>query len=261
MATIVYSTSPNRVSSSTNQNQYSSYSSINKSMNQQHHHIMHAGTSSGAPPPLSIYQVKEHHNNYLMSHSRNYNYKRKSAVEMLAESKPYYVKSETVLDRHQQLNARGAGNNTFSCKSSSSIFLYWGLNMNLLSSRHVSIASSIFAPSFLLSSNINHGASPAFIGESTVSVVWLRPSSNEASSSVEHGKGCDSVERWHSYSAASKNLQWLLSTPQIHQELPDAADGSSRTAEWRQCVLSKCISITTISASRTARWPWCSVFL
>lgn len=31
------------------------------------------------------------------------NFKRKSAVELLAESKAYYVKSETVLDRHQQL--------------------------------------------------------------------------------------------------------------------------------------------------------------
>lgn len=118
MAAIAYSTSPSRVvPSSTNQNQYGSYGSINKSIlsqtqqQQQHHHH-----SSGAPPPLSIYQVKEHHNNYLMSHSRNYNYKRKSAVEMLAESKPYYVKSETVLDRHQQLNARGAGNNTLSCE-------------------------------------------------------------------------------------------------------------------------------------------------
>lgn len=48
-----------------------------------------------------------------MSHSRNYNYKRKSAVELLAESKPYYVKSETVLDRHQQLPR---GSNTLSCK-------------------------------------------------------------------------------------------------------------------------------------------------
>lgn len=124
MAAIVYSTSPSRVSSSTNQNQYGSYSSVNKSIlsqthhqsQQQHHHVMHSGSASGAPP-LSIYQVKEHHNNYLMSYSRNYNYKRKSAVEMLAESKPYYVKSETVLDRHQQLNARGSGNNTLSCKS------------------------------------------------------------------------------------------------------------------------------------------------
>lgn len=30
-------------------------------------------------------------------------HKRKSAVELLAESKPYYVKSEAVLDRKQQL--------------------------------------------------------------------------------------------------------------------------------------------------------------
>jgi hypothetical protein len=119
MAAIVYSTSPNRVSSSASQNQYSSYGSINKSMlsQSQHHHTVHPGSTSGGPPPLSIYQVKEHHNNYLMSHSRNYNYKRKSAVEMLAESKPYYVKSETVLDRHQQLNARnGGGSNTLSCE-------------------------------------------------------------------------------------------------------------------------------------------------
>jgi hypothetical protein len=109
------------VSSSANQNQYSSYGSINKSMlsQSQHHHTVHPGSTSGGPPPLSIYQVKEHHNNYLMSHSRNYNYKRKSAVEMLAESKPYYVKSETVLDRHQQLNARsGGGSNTLSCELS-----------------------------------------------------------------------------------------------------------------------------------------------
>jgi hypothetical protein len=114
MAAIAYSTSPSRVSSSS-QNQYGSYG--NKSIHQQqsqHHHVMHSGPAPG-PPPLSIYQVKEHHNNYLMSHSRNYNYKRnKSAVEMLAESKPYYVKSETVLDRQQQLNSRG--NNTLSCK-------------------------------------------------------------------------------------------------------------------------------------------------
>lgn len=32
--------------------------------------------------------------------------KRKSAVEMLAESKAFYVKSETVLDRKQELPLR-----------------------------------------------------------------------------------------------------------------------------------------------------------
>lgn len=115
MATIVYS--PNRVSSSANSNQYGSYSSVNKSFHQsqmpQHQqHGIHRSMerlTAAAPPPLSIYQVKDR--NYLMSSHRNYNYKRnKSAVEMLAESKPYYVKSENVLDRHQQLSSRGAGN-------------------------------------------------------------------------------------------------------------------------------------------------------
>lgn len=122
MAAIVYGTSPSRVSSSASQNQYGSYGANKSILNQthqqqqQHHHVMHSAPAPG-PPPLSIYQVKEHHNSYLMSHSRSYNYKRnKSAVEMLAESKPYYVKSETVLDRHQQLNSRG--NNTLSCKLS-----------------------------------------------------------------------------------------------------------------------------------------------
>lgn len=123
MATIVYS--PNRVvSSSSNSNQYGSYGSINKSIHQrgvdhvqQQHHNSERLTSV-APPPLSIYQVKEHRNYMTMSsiHSRNYNYKRnKSAVEMLAESKPYYVKSENVLDRHQQLSSRG-GNSSLSCE-------------------------------------------------------------------------------------------------------------------------------------------------
>lgn len=117
MAAIVYSTSPSRVSA--NQNQYGSYGSVNKSIlssqhhQTQHHHTMHP-SASGAALPLSIYQGKEHHNNYFMSHSRNY--KRKSAVELLAETKSYYVKSENVLDRHQQLSARGAGSNTMSCE-------------------------------------------------------------------------------------------------------------------------------------------------
>ncbi|KAG5679340.1 hypothetical protein PVAND_008912 [Polypedilum vanderplanki] len=113
MAAIVYSTSPSRVST-TNQNQYGSYGSVNSKtlhhQSQQHHHTMHPSSSAAAPPPLSIYQAKEHHNNYFMSR----NYKRKSAVELLAETKSYYVKSENVLDRHQQLSARNAGNNTLS---------------------------------------------------------------------------------------------------------------------------------------------------
>lgn len=107
MAAIVYSTSPNRVSS-VNQNQYGSYGNVNKSI-LSNHQTQHHHTLTGAP---SIYQQgKEHHNNYFLSHSRNY--KRKSAVELLAETKSYYVKSENVLDRHQQLNARSS---TLSCE-------------------------------------------------------------------------------------------------------------------------------------------------
>lgn len=41
--------------------------------------------------------------------------KRKSAVEMLAESKPFYVKSEIVLDRHQHLSNRSS-TSSGSCK-------------------------------------------------------------------------------------------------------------------------------------------------
>jgi hypothetical protein len=126
MAAIVYSTSPSRVSS-TSQNQYGSYGSVNSKTlhhpsQQHHHHTMHP-SSSAAPPPLSIYQAKEHHSNYFLSHSRNY--KRKSAVELLAETKSYYVKSENVLDRHQQLNARS--NNTLSCECS-----FMSLSLSLL---------------------------------------------------------------------------------------------------------------------------------
>jgi predicted ribonuclease toxin of YeeF-YezG toxin-antitoxin module len=124
MAAIVYSTSPSRVSS-TNQNQYGSYGSVNKSIlssqshhpsQLQHHHHATAVTMhpSASAAPLSIYQGKEQHINnhyFTMSHR---NYKRKSAVEILNQTKSYYVKSETVLDHHQQLGTRGG--NTLSCE-------------------------------------------------------------------------------------------------------------------------------------------------
>lgn len=44
--------------------------------------------------------------------------KRKTAVELLAESKPYYVKSEVVLDRKQQLNQLRSGGRTTDAKLS-----------------------------------------------------------------------------------------------------------------------------------------------
>lgn len=62
-----------------------------------------------------------HHTRHLSDHFWDKNSKRKSAVEMLAESKPFYVKSEMVLDRHQQLNVRGS-NSASSCKSSHAKF-------------------------------------------------------------------------------------------------------------------------------------------
>lgn len=118
MAAIVYNTSPSRVSS-TNQNQYGSYGSVNKSIinsqpQLQHHHTAVHPMSS--PAPLSIYQDsrKDHSINYYTISHRNY--KRKSAVELLNQTKSYYVKSETVLDHHQQLSSRGVGgNNTCEC--------------------------------------------------------------------------------------------------------------------------------------------------
>lgn len=126
MAAIVYSTSPSRVSS-TNQNQYGSYGSVNKSIlsSQVHHqsqlqHHHHAATMhpSASAAPLSIYQGKDQHHNYFSLLHRNY--KRKSAVEILNQTKSYYVKSETVLDHHQQLGTAqrgGGGGSTLSCKS------------------------------------------------------------------------------------------------------------------------------------------------
>lgn len=133
MAAIVYSTSPSRVSS-TNQNQYGSYGSVNKSiLNSQAHHqsqFQHHHTTMhpmSSPAPLSIYQGKDQHhgNYYTMSHR---NYKRKSAVEILNQTKSYYVKSETVLDHHQHLGtlprgSGGGGSNTLSCKCNSIKFL------------------------------------------------------------------------------------------------------------------------------------------
>lgn len=129
MAAIAYSTSPSRVSS-TNQNQYGSYGSVNKSIlsSQVHHqpqlqHHHHAATMhpSASAAPLSIYQGKDQHHNYFSLLHRNY--KRKSAVEILNQTKSYYVKSETVLDHHQQLGTqRGGGGSTLSCKLFSILF-------------------------------------------------------------------------------------------------------------------------------------------
>lgn len=64
-------------------------------LNYQHHSL----------PPTFLHQSKSNartnlYNHYYTNSRQN---KRKSAVEMLAESKPFYVKSEAVLDRKQNL--------------------------------------------------------------------------------------------------------------------------------------------------------------
>lgn len=66
-----------------------------RSSNYQHHSL----------PPTFLHQSKSNartnsYNHYYTNSRQN---KRKSAVELLAESKPFYVKSEAVLDRKQKL--------------------------------------------------------------------------------------------------------------------------------------------------------------
>lgn len=67
---------------------------------------------SGGGSPLGTTQqtIHHHYQHTSVMYSVGRHHKRKSAVELLAESKPFYVKSETVLDRHQQLNFRGVVN-------------------------------------------------------------------------------------------------------------------------------------------------------
>ncbi|XP_053676063.1 AF4/FMR2 family member lilli [Anopheles nili] len=68
---------------------------------QQPQYYHHHSQSVSLPPQ---------HSQTLNSYHQLRSSKRKSAVELLAESKPFYVKSETVLDRQQQLlNKRSSG--------------------------------------------------------------------------------------------------------------------------------------------------------
>lgn len=69
---------------------------------QQHHHHHHQQQQQ---QPNSYLTLSQQHS--LFMHQSQRHSKRKSAVELLAESKPFYVKSENVLDRQQQLNYRG----------------------------------------------------------------------------------------------------------------------------------------------------------
>ncbi|EDV95558.1 dendritic arbor reduction protein 1 [Drosophila grimshawi] len=60
-----------------------------------------ASGGHGAPHSTAFYHSSGRHYN-------NYNNKRKSAVELLAESKPFYIKSEAVFERLQQASYRNA---------------------------------------------------------------------------------------------------------------------------------------------------------
>ena len=92
------------------------YLSSPVSLHHYSHHSGGGGVSSASPThPQHHYQGTAF---YPVSHSNanqmpnplyasQRNFKRKSAVELLAESKSYYVKSETVLDRHQHLYRSG----------------------------------------------------------------------------------------------------------------------------------------------------------
>lgn len=80
-----------------------------------HHHrqqsnqsFFNYGQSIGYQHPLPISPLQQQQQQLQQQqHVRSRHHsKRKSAVELLAESKPLYVKSETVLDRHQQLSYR-----------------------------------------------------------------------------------------------------------------------------------------------------------
>lgn len=59
--------------------------------------------SSYFSSPASLQHFHQPHPHHLAYSTGQRHAKRKSAVELLAESKPLYVKSETVLDRDQQL--------------------------------------------------------------------------------------------------------------------------------------------------------------
>ncbi|XP_053684158.1 uncharacterized protein LOC128734144 [Sabethes cyaneus] len=65
-------------------------------------------TISSSTHQQTIYYQQQQQQAAIHYHNMR-NSKRKSAVELLAESKPFYVKSEVVLDRQQQLSMRSGG--------------------------------------------------------------------------------------------------------------------------------------------------------
>lgn len=64
-------------------------SSSTPTSSQQYHHYRHRSHGNGPPTPTLSHQHSQSH--------RSRHHKRKSAVELLAESKPFYVKTENVM--------------------------------------------------------------------------------------------------------------------------------------------------------------------
>lgn len=136
MAAAVYGGSPRHSRHSS-----ASQSSLHHQQSPYHHH-----SSSIIVPPVSYLSGSQssgtatspYHQHLRMAdlmHRRDKSAKRKSAVEMLAESKPFYVKSEMVLDRQQQLNIRGS-NSASSCKFFLHFFFLPNMNIDF-DYRHV----------------------------------------------------------------------------------------------------------------------------
>lgn len=126
MGTIVYGGSPrhhsNRISVSTGGSMSNASCAPPIHANPLHQstpYISSSSTPNQSPsitmPPSSYMSPHYQHHPFY----QNFRYsKRKSAAELLAESKPYYIKSESVLDRQPQPNIRGCPmNSSFtSCK-------------------------------------------------------------------------------------------------------------------------------------------------
>lgn len=132
MATVVYGGSPRHTSSRSVVSQSQTSSLHRQHTSPYHHHSniiippssylssssvttsSYVGSSGQAPSPIVYHSLRlsDLHGQHHRSDRHN---KRKSAVEMLAESKPFYVKSEIVLDRHQHLSNRSS-TSSGSCK-------------------------------------------------------------------------------------------------------------------------------------------------
>lgn len=128
-------------------------------------------------------------------------------------------------------------------------------------SRFITFTSTAIASSFVLSSNINNGTTSKVVSESTFSLIRIWFITNKTSSIIEYGERPDGIKWWYFDSTTTQEIQWLLHTASITKELSKATDSSSWVTERRECLLSKCISLSAIFASTSKWWSWCSLFV